>query len=335
MRILHLLDHPTDDGAPDGAPEGAIAAVALLQRHDLENEHRLVCFGPVNTIERLRHFGASADARIGTASSRKSSALRALGPIIDRLGPFGRVQPWSVNTQRLALALALQREIQPLPPAPADAPIDPALLGPGARAKWRQRLGLAEDEIAITLLDQDLQRSSAGAFGLTLAPMSCAIQNRKIVGFIPEIRESPGATRAARYAGSADDAWRVECLSAPQYAIAIASDAVLCPNSPDPNDLWVRYASSRLALRCALAVSVPVITGAFDHFDARAPQIEGAIVPHRAGRVGIVSALNAALTASTDRANAGHPTVDADSIQHDPQRWVERWRSVCPAPASV
>lgn len=320
MRILHLLDVSTGSDLP----EGAAAAIALLQRHDTGNDHRLVCFGPAGAAERARHMGASVDARTGASTGRKRSALSGLEPILQRIGQIEAVQPWSQRTQ--TLAYAIRDGVATLPPAPPEAPIDPALLGADARERWRARFGLGDAEIAIALLDQDPERSSAGAFGLTIAPLSCSIQDRTIVGLIPENSITDGATRAARYAGSASDVWRIECLTAPRYAVAIASDAVLCPTSPPPDDPWTRFSSSALALRCALAMTIPVVTGAFDESHGRAPSIAGGHAPQRPGRVGIVTALNETLPGSRQRPKQPIGVRAGENPEEDAQRWLDRWR---------
>ena len=322
MRILHLLD----DSPCDGLPEGAAAAIALLQRHDADNDHRLVILGPASAAERARHFGASVDARSGASTRRIRSARRALDPILRRLGSFDRVQPWSPST--LALAHAIRDGDGTMPPAPPDPPIDPNLLGDEPRAMWRDRFGLGDDEIAIVLLDLDPERSSASAFGLTIAPLSCSIQDRTIVGLIPGPHVTDGATRAARYAGNASDVWRIECIAAPLYAVAIAADAVLCPTAPPAGDPRNRCSSSALALRCALAMSIPVVAGAFDHAFGPGPVIDGSIVPKRPGRVGLVTALNETLPGSRQAPMRPIGLHGDPGALMDAPRWLDRWRSI-------
>jgi hypothetical protein len=322
MRILHLLDVSSGSDLP----EGAATAIALLQRRDTDNAHRLVFLGPAGAADRVRHFGATVDARTGASTGRKRSALRGLDPILRRLGRFDAVQPWSQRTR--TVAHAIRGGVRTLPPAPPGAPIDPALLGATARARWRRRFNLGDSEIALALLDQDPERSSAGAFGLTIAPLSCSIQDRTIVGLIPESSISDGAIRAARYAASASDVWRIECLSAPGYAVAIASDAVLCPTSPSPDDPWARFSSSALALRCALAMTIPVVTGAFDESLGRAPYVAGGHAPQRPGRVGIVTALNETLPGSRQPTKQPIGVRRGDNPEGEARRWLEQWRTI-------
>ncbi|MCB9847572.1 MAG: hypothetical protein H6814_04075 [Phycisphaeraceae bacterium] len=326
MRIVHLIDADGDTGPP----EGAAAAIALLQREDSRNEHLLICFGGVEASERLRPFGARPDGRISTTVRQVSAARQAIRREIARLGRIDLAQPWTRATA--ALAQGLTDLAWPLPSPPPDPPIDQRLIGPDARASWRDRFEIGDDELAVMLLDLDPDRSSAGEFGLTIAPLTCSIQDRTLVGLIPGSASAQGVTRAARYAASAADVWRIECLSAPMYAIAIASDAICCPTGFPPNDPWASSSSQALALRCALRMRIPVIAGSFNAGAAAAPRVEGAVVPRRAGRVGIVTALNESLSGAgrsvDDEASA--PGTGAEA-----QRWLDRWRSAVGRPSTA
>lgn len=320
MRYLHLID----DQHQQGPPEGALAAIALLQQHDTGNEHLPIALLPPGDEALARHFGVTIEARLGISSLRSRSAAKAIEPIIDRLGGVDRGQAWSLQTRAVAQKLAGIE--QPLPPAPPDPPIGANLLTTERRGRWRRALGITDDEIAITLIDQDPAHSDAGAFGLTIPPLTCAIQDRTIVGLIPGRSVSEGAERAARYAGNANDVWRIETVTIPRYAAAIAADAVLCPieqrASQRPSQRWERWSSAQSALRCAQAMSIPIITGSFEGSQPITQPMGSAMAPTRPGRVGIVTALFDAL-------NQPEPIHSAKSNDDAVADWIDRWRSSC------
>jgi len=315
MRTLHLID----DQHLMGPPEGALAAIALLQQRDGEHAHALVALLPPEDADLVRFFGATLSARIGITSGRARSAVRALGPILDRMGPFDRVQAWSPQTLRVARALP---GLAVLPPAPPDPPVDTRMFNAAARRRWRERLGIGNDEIVITLIELDPEQPNAGNFGLTIPPLTCAIQDRAIVGLIPGRQVSDGAVRAARYAGNAGNVWRIESVAAPRCAAALVADAVLCPSPQSMPDRWERWSSSQLALRCARAMSIPIISGDFHGSQPITQPIGSTRAKTRPGRVGIVTALFEALEHPAPLA----PVVESTAASED---WLDRWRSSC------
>lgn len=316
MRYLHLIDEQRQQGPA----EGALAAIALLQEHDTDNEHLPIALLPPGDEPLVRHFGVAIEARLGISSLRTRSAAQAIRPIIDRLGCVDRVQAWSLQTR--AIAAKLTSAAPPLPPAPPEPPINPALLTSERRAHWRSVLEIADNEIAITLIDQDPAHSDAGSFGLTIPPLTCAIQDRTIVGLIPGRSICHGAERAARYAGNANDVWRIETVTIPRYAAAIAADAVLCPVAQRGPTRWERWSSPHSALRSADAMGIPIITGSFEGSQPITQPMGSLKAPTRPGRVGIVTALFDALSEPRSISSAPSNTDAA----HD---WLDRWRSSC------
>ena len=316
MRIAHLVDADHDVTPLDGA----FASVATLQQRDHENEHLLITIGASDFRDQARGFGASVDGVAKAPAALTRVASKKVRVEFDRLGAVDCIQPWSSATGDLALKM--RGHGAPLPPAPSPTPIVAAHVSATARSYWRDRLGLAQNENAIALLTDDTAPSIAGVFGLILPPVTCAFQDRIIVGLIPTTSNGDGVTRARRYAESAGEVWRVELISAPMHAIAAASDAVYCPQSSVYDSPWALSSAALYAARCAERLSVPVISAGSDARTTR-PIIEGAIEPTRPGNVGIAAALVEALSASsrndTDRSFDTNMTDDSNE-------WVERWR---------
>jgi hypothetical protein len=316
MRILHLLESSPHRGLADGA----LAAIAILQRQDLENEHLVVCFAPIPEARRAQQFGVKVSARSATPAQRTRSASIVLKRMIREIGHFDRVQPWSPRAADL-----LQSFSKPAPLAkslPAMTPLNPDHCSIEARERWKRQLRIRDDELVITLLDLDPSASSAGAFGLAIAPVTCALQDRTIVGLIPETHDSDGATRARRYAGTAGEVWRIELVSAPLYASAICADVILCPTASTEPLPWRCYSSVHYAITCALARSIPIVAGSFEQ---RAEPILApmpGIVPAESGRVKLVTALNDVCI------NPGIAGDASESVlrDHAPDRWLSKWR---------
>ena len=224
------------------------------------------------------------------------------------------------------MALSLQDPAAPAPPLPLDAPLMPGHDNAEARRQCRRRLDIGNDEIVVTMLDLDARRSSAGMFGLAIAPLTCAMQGKTVVGLIPEAETSEGATRARRYAACAGDVWRIELVSASKCVAALAADAVLCQSASFDSDPWRRYGSARYAITCAQACAIPVVAGIFDQSSPPTTHgVEHTITSTKPGRVGMITALNNAL-GDSDQTRAIIQLAKETSLErHCPDRWLQRW----------
>jgi len=315
MRILHLLETE----ASRRFPEGALAAIASLRHHD-ENEHLTIGFGPAQAAHGA---GVALDSRLSVPPVRMRSALRALNRVIDSLGPIDRVQPWSAATAGLVSRL---EQAEPLPPPTASGPILGEHCDADARCAWRERFAIAEDEIAVTLIDLDRHSSSTGEFGLAIAPLSCAFQDRTLVGIIPATAEEDGAVRARRYARMAGERWRIELISAPSYAASIAANVVLQPLRPTRFDPWAMHSNAAYALACAQACSIPVVEGSFTPMPVATRRSNHLITPRKAGYVGVITALHESLIRTDETREVIRSAEKIARGRLDPLEWIERWR---------
>lgn len=288
MRVLHLVEpwsgvESTLTATPGGC-DTLLAACALACR-DASHDHHVCLLGPSMVEPRARALGITAAHRIAPPVGRPALAWRSVAHLAKAAGPFDLIVCWGERVGRLTRHLrrasrsvaTATLSIDPADPRPATllhlSGAFPALRWPSSwpsrsaaqidedRSLARAALGLADDDVVITMLDDPAHGANARRFIFLLGTLDVA--GYTVVGLMPT--GSREAARARRFHHRVCPHMRVIALDRPTQAVLPACDIAVLLGRPDdaiPRPEGAEAGIAAFNLTLATAAGVPTVAAA-------------------------------------------------------------------------